>query len=482
MSEQSHLDPRYRWAVAYLRALIQAPPGPPPGTPPEVVRERAQQRLERLRAFLHFLGDPHRAYPVIHVTGTSGKGSTSAFIASILHAAGLRVGLHISPYLQVETEKLQIGGALIAPDRFADYVAELDEAVRAWTARGEQPLTYGEFWTALVFHAFRQEAVEFAVVEVGVGGRFDLTNVVLPEVAVITTVGLDHIRTLGPTIRDIAWHKAGIIKPGRPAVTGVSDPELFAIIAAEARQQGAPLRTVLEGQDFVVRSDHAATALLDLHTGACYRLGLGGRFQAHNAALAVAAVEALGWPPDRVEPAIAAGLAATRFPGRFEIVQERPTVILDGAHNPQKLQALLAALADFPKPARRIVLFGVLDGHDANEMATLLVEHADLVLTTAPEATLRTAAEPLELARLFERLGTPAVPITCVEDALEVALQVARPEDQILVTGSLYLVGQAREHWYPSAEIVRQRTCWPRPGTESAERTPAACHEQPGTV
>lgn len=482
MSEQSYLDPRYRWAVAYLRALIQAPPGPPPGTPPEVVRHRAQQRLERLRAFLHFLGDPHRAYPVIHVTGTSGKGSTSAFIASILHAAGLRIGLHISPYLQVETEKLQIGGALIAPDRFADYVAELDEAVRAWTARGEQPLTYGEFWTALVFHAFRQEAVEFAVVEVGVGGRFDLTNVVLPEVAVITTVGLDHIRTLGPTIRDIAWHKAGIIKPSRPVVTAVDDPELLAVIVEEARKLGAPLRTVREGHDFAVQVDRDSTLLIDSRTGACYRLGLSGRFQAQNAALAIAAIHALGWPQDRAGPAIAQGLAATRFPGRFEIVQEQPMVILDGAHNPQKLGALLAALTDLPKPARRIVVFGVLDGHDATEMAALLAEYADVVLTTAPEATLRTAADPLELARLFEQHGTTAVPVRCVEEALDIALRVAQPHDQILITGSLYLVGQARERWYPSAEIVRQRTCWPQTSTDSAESMPTVCREQHGTV
>ncbi|MCX7624065.1 MAG: bifunctional folylpolyglutamate synthase/dihydrofolate synthase [Thermomicrobium sp.] len=482
MAEFASIDPRYRWAVSYLRALIQAPPGPPPGTPPEVVRERARQRLERLRSFLAFFGEPHRAYPVVHVTGTSGKGSTSAFIASILHAAGYRVGLHISPYLQVETEKLQIGDRLLPADRFATYVAELDEAVRAWLAEGEDPLTYGEFWTALVFHTFRREAVDFAVVEVGVGGRFDLTNVVFPEVSVITTVGLDHVRTLGPTIRDIAWHKAGIIKPGRPAVTGVDDPDLLAIIADEARRNGAPLRVVLPGRDFTVNCEAGATFLVETRTGRRYRLGLGGRFQAHNAALASAAIRELGWPSERAEAAIAQGLATARFPGRFELVQERPMVVLDGAHNPQKLRALLAALEDLPRAARRIAIFGVLDGHDAEEMARLLAERVDLVFTAAPEATLRTAADPTALAVLFERLGTPAVPMRCVEEAVDVALEVARSDDLVLVTGSLYLVGQARERWYPSAEIVRQRTCWPERTNGTVRQAGTVCGEGSNTV
>jgi len=482
MTEPSSLDPRYRWAVGYLRALIQAPPGPPPGTPPEEVRARAQQRLERLRAFLDFIGAPHRTYPVIHVTGTSGKGSTSAFIAGILQAAGFRVGLHISPYLQVETEKLQIAGRLIAPDRFAQYVAELDEAVRAWIAAGGQALTYGEFWTALVFHAFRQEAVEFAVVEVGVGGRFDLTNVVVPEVSVITTVGLDHIRTLGPTIRDIAWHKAGIIKPGRPVVTGVDDPELLPIIAEEARKRQAPLKVVRAGLDFSVRQEGPHTVLVTLPEGHSYRLGLAGKFQAQNAALAAAAIRTLGWPAERTEQAIARGLATTRFPGRFEIVQERPTVLLDGAHNPQKLTALLAALAHLPRPSRRIVIFGVLDGHDAAEMAQLLAPQADLVITTSPQATLRTPADAVELARIVERYGTAAVPIPDVDEAVSLALQLSGPTDQILVTGSLYLVGQARERWYPGTEIVRQQTCWPTATEAAREESDAICREQRGTV
>ncbi len=479
MHDLTRLDARYRWAVSYLRALIQAPPGPPPGTPPEVVRLRAQRRLERLRAFLSFLNDPHCAYPVIHVTGTSGKGSTAAFIASILDSAGYRVGLHVSPYLQVETEKLQIGRQLIAAERFADLVAELDEAARSWIARGGQPLTYGEFWTALVFNAFRAERVDIAVVEVGVGGRFDLTNVVQPAVSVITTVGLDHIRTLGPTIRDIAWHKAGIIKPGRPAITGVTEPELLSVLQAEATAVGAPLRVLMRGRDFDHVLEEGRSFLVDRLHQRKFLLGLDGDFQATNAALAVAAVRALS--PELAahlsDEAIAHGLATARFPGRFEIVQRAPMVVLDGAHNPQKLEALLTALDRLPQPGRRIVVFGVLDGHDAPAMAARLARQVDIAITTAPRAILREAADPDSLAAIFASHGCTALAIPEVDGAIETALALATPEDQVLVTGSLYLVGQARERWYPAADIVTQQTCWPKRVERTATEAEAACRQ-----
>lgn len=484
MSTPGSLDAHYRWATAYLRALIQAPPGPPPGTPPEVVRLRAQRRLERLRSFLDYLGNPHRTYPVVHVTGTSGKGSTAAFVASLLHAHGYRVGLHISPYLQVELEKLQIGQGLIAPEAFARYVAELDDAVRRWIARGGQPLTYGEFWTALVFYGLQHEAVDIAVIEVGVGGRFDLTNVVEPEVAIITTVGLDHLRTLGPTIHDIAWHKAGIIKPGRPVLTGVTDPELLAIIRAESEKVNATLTVIQEGVDYEPIVERGRALYLDRSTGRAYVLGLPGSFQVANAALAVAAVRQLGHLPlgPLDDDTIARGLALTRFPGRFEIVQETPQVILDGAHNPQKLEALLAALASLPESERLIVVYGVLDGHDAYHMAHLLAPHVDQAITTAPRAIMREAADPITLAGIFQQHGVSAEAIHSVEEAVERALAMARPGDRILITGSLYLVGQARERWYPSREIIAQRTCWPLVSGDAIAFDTARCSERHRTV
>jgi dihydrofolate synthase/folylpolyglutamate synthase len=484
MSDASVPDARYRWATGYLRALIQAPPGPPPGIPPEIVRLRAQRRMERLRDFLAYLGNPHRVYPVIHITGTSGKGSTAAFIANILHVAGYRTGLHTSPYLQVETEKLQIAGQLIAPERFAEEVAILDQAVRSWIARGGQPLTYGEFWTALVFQTLRSERVDVAVIEVSVGGRFDLTNVVLPEVAVITTVGLDHVRTLGPTIRDIAWHKAGIIKPGRPAITGVTDPELLAIIAAEADAVGASLTVVREGSDYGVTSTGLGTTLTDLRTGHTFPIGLLGSYQARNAALAIAAIRTFA---DRIggridDETIARGLVTTRFPGRFEIIQETPLVILDGAHNPQKMAALLEALDALSVQGRRLALFGVLEGHDALTMATMLAKSVDMVVLTTPRAFLRTAADPVELAAACQAQGTHAVTVDDPAEALALVLEMAQPNDLIVVTGSLYLVGHVREHWYPSSLIVTQRTCWPIRRSIPIQGAESACRQQHGSV
>ena len=484
MSGASVPDARYRWATGYLQALIQAPPGPPPGTPPEIVRLRAQRRLERLRDFLDYLGNPHRVYPVIHVTGTSGKGSTAAFIANILRVAGYRTGLHTSPYLQVETEKLQIAGQLIAPERFAEEVSTLDQAVRSWIARGGQPLTYGEFWTALVFQTLRSERVDVAVIEVGVGGRFDLTNIVLPEVAVITTVGLDHVRTLGPTIRDIAWHKAGIIKPGRPAITGVTDPELLAIIKAEAEAVGAPLMVVREGTDYRVISTGLDTRLSDHHTGHVFPIGLFGSHQARNAALAVAAVRTFA---DRTgsridDETIARGLATTRFPGRFEIIQRTPLVILDGAHNPQKMAALLEALSTLSVQGRRLALFGVLDGHDALTMAAMLARSVDMIVITTPRAFLRTAADPVELAAACQAQGTHAVTVDDPAEALALVLDMAQSDDLIVVTGSLYLVGHVREHWYPSSLILTQRTCWPMLQSTPFEEAKSACRQQHGSV
>jgi len=454
----------YHWASAYLLGLIQGPPSPPPGATTEEIRARAQARLERLAAFLDFIGRPQDAYPSVHVTGTSGKGSTATFIASILNQAGYLAGLHLSPYLQVETEKLQIGGQLLPADRFARYVAELDGLVEFWMKRGGQRLTYGEFWVALTFLAFAREQVEVAVIEVGVGGRFDLTNLIQPEVSVITSVGLDHVRTLGPTLLDIAWHKAGIIKPGRPAVTTVTDPGPLAVIRQEAERQAAPLDVLVPGQDFaVLECDRDGTHMLDLRRGRRFRLGLCGRFQAANAAVAVAAVEKLAHLSrgSVAESAIAAGLAEVRIPGRIEVVQELPHVVLDGAHNPDKVGALLESLSCLGNPRRRIVVFGVLEGHDATAMARQLASVADQAVVTAPAAVQREHA-PLELlAETFRAHGCPASIVVEPLEAITLALELAESGDQVLVTGSLYLVGQVRERWYPAREVVLQCSSWP---------------------
>lgn len=456
---------RYQWASDYIEGLIQAPPTPRPGATREEIRARALARIDRLRRFLAFAGDPQTKYRSVHIGGTSGKGSTSAFIASILHAAGYRTGLHTTPYLQVETEKLQIDGRLVAGDRFAEHVEALDHLTRRWAERGGDRLTYGEFWVALTFLAFARDEVDVAVVEVGAGGRFDLTNVILSDVAVITSIGLDHTRTLGGTLPEIAWHKAGIIKPGRPAVTTVTQPECFEVIQREAIEQGAPLTHLVPGRDFAfLGTDGTGSRVQYPVGGRVFELPLAGTFQGGNAAAAIGAARAFGeWVQQPIsDEVIAKGLETTRFPGRMEIVQTGPRVILDGAHNPAKMTSLVRSVRLVGSPRRRIVVFGCLSSHDYTTQAQIVAEVADEVIVTAPIAVQRTSAPPEDLAAVIRQSGKPAEVVDDPREAIKLALARAEPADEILVTGSLYLVGEIREHWYHSHDIVLAQSCWPR--------------------
>ncbi len=455
---------RYKWASRYINDLIQGPPSPRPGATPEEIRARSLARIDHLRRFLEFVGNPQQSYRSVHVGGTSGKGSTSALIAGILHAAGYHTGLHVSPYLQVETEKLQIDGRLMPGDRFADHVAALDHEIKGWVANGEAPLTYGEFWVALTFFSFAREELDWAVIEVGAGGRFDLTNVLLSDVAVITSIGLDHVRTLGGTIPEIAWHKAGIIKPGRPAVTTVRKPDAFAVIEREAIEKASSLTRMLEGRDFDVLSTGAdGTRVLDRASGRTFTTVLPGHFQGMNVAAAAAAVRAIPAPlPHPIGPdEIARGIAETRFAGRMEIVQREPLVVLDGAHNPEKMQSFVEGALELDKPERRIVVLGSLDAHDFLSGARIVAPIADEVIVTAPSATERSSAPTDEIASVARDAGKPVEVIPDPRAAIRAALLRATANDHVLVTGSLYLVGAVRELWYDSESIVEAGTCWP---------------------
>lgn len=450
----------YQQAEQYVTGLIMGPPSPAPGSTQDEIRARAVERMTRLRGFLEHLGNPHLQYQTVHIGGTSGKGSTTSLVASILTAAGYRTGSHVSPYLQVATEKLQINGKIASAARYATLVQSMAKAVERWEALGNPRATYGEFWVAMTFLYFAEEMVDMAVIEVGAGGRFDLTNVIQPEVAAITSIGYDHTVTLGNTLPEIAWHKAGILKPGAAAVTGVTNDEALPVIQQEASSVGANLHIVRPGVAFRdVETGRDGTTFLDVPSGRRMRVNLSGTFQAANGALAAATVRALD-DDSITDDAIATGLALTRFPGRLEIVQESPLVILDGAHNPEKIGHMVESLPEMTGERRIILVFGVLESKNYTDMYAALRPHVSVLIATSPEVFAKPPVSAADIGQLADE-GI----VVAVEDdpstAIKRALEMAGPDDVVLVTGSLYLVGNIRERWYPTESILDQGTPWP---------------------
>jgi dihydrofolate synthase/folylpolyglutamate synthase len=432
----------YQRGLATLNSLISGDRAGPDAAQDR--RKRAIRRLERTRYLLDALGRPQDAYATIHVTGTSGKGSTSAAIAAMLTAAGYRTGLRTSPYLQVATEKLQISHRLIDG---ASFAAAVDSVFAAALRLGLAPLVYMEAWAVLSYLWFAQRQIDIAVIEVGAGGRFDTTNVITPEVSVITSVGLDHVVSLGPTLADIAWQKAGIIKCRRPVVIGDLRPETMAVIAQEADALEAPIF-------------HAAPAAPGPETG------MPGAFQAINAAVAQGVMNALR-AGGRAIPASAehAGLAAARLPGRLERLPcAGPGIWLDGAHNADKMQALAGSLK--PLLGRKpVVVLGALGSKDIEAMAGTIAGMASMVICTEPNVLGKHALPVTEVAQALRAVGFGGA-VECEPEpylAVMQAEEIGRTRNEpVVVTGSLYLVGEVRRGWYPDAAIVSQRTPWPR--------------------
>ncbi len=457
---------RYHAAAARMDALIDMTPSPT-DTSREAVTARANMRMQRLLTFLERVGNPHVGLPIIHVGGTSGKGSTSTLVAAMLTAAGYRTGLHTSPYLQTPAEKLQVNGRILGPDAYADLVDEFFVEHDRWMADGNPPLTYGEAFNALMWMFFREKNVDIAVVEVGAGGRFDLTNILQPTLSMITSVGIDHTQTLGPTIADIAWHKAGIIRPGVPAISGVSNPEAQAIIRAEAEEKGTPL-SQLDIDDIVsdVHTTVTGTSWLETTTGITHKMRLAGSFQARNGQMAIMAMHALGHQGFQItDDAIATGLMQARIPGRAEIINDVVPVMLDGAHNDEKVAALVRDVPSLlPTPeGKRIVVAGLLEAKQGDAMIKSLVPVTDVLIATSPQVFAKDAMFTSEIkdyayAAGFEgALYSQPDPLRAIDHALE----IAEPgRDAIIVTGSLYLVGNVRERWYPSAQILRTESMW----------------------
>jgi dihydrofolate synthase/folylpolyglutamate synthase len=450
----------YQQAVQTLYGLIHPPEVPPPFGHGAAA---AEKRLGMMRRLMEALGQPQDAFPAIHVTGTSGKGSTATMIAEVLRQAGLRVGLYSKPHVQIALERILLDGRLIHPRALQSLLDRFQEAARLLARRDGYTPTYTQTWVALALLAFAQASVDVAVVEVGVGGRLDDTNVVHPLAAVITGVGLDHTEYLGPTLTHIAREKAGIIKEGAPAISGVTERGPARVIANAARRGGSALATL--GKQFwfkasTVDLSGGAFAWADLTSSIqSLRVGLLGDHQITNAAIAVTALRAAERRLGRAFPldAYQRGLERAWLPGRLEIVQREPLVILDAAHNAQKAQALRQALDTLVPGHPRVLVVGILADKASEEMLTVLAPGAQAVIVTQPPVIGNKRPERLERLAETARHFAPLVlaepdPTLAVERAL-----AETPGDGVLcVTGSLYLIGAVRGRWFPEARLLAQ--------------------------
>jgi dihydrofolate synthase/folylpolyglutamate synthase len=398
--------------------------------------------LDRIRRLCELMADPQQQFPVIHITGTNGKTSTAAIITSILRAKGLSVGTYTSPHLERVNERLSWNGEPISDGALAEILEQLAH-LETLLPVDDRPSVF-ELLTAAAFRWFADIAVDVAVVEVGLGGTWDATNVADAQVAVVTNVGIDHVEYLGPTREGIAREKAGIVKPGSTLVLGENDPELLPVF-----QAAGPNELWVAGAEFACVENRLAHGgrLLDVRTpGAAYDdlyLPLHGAHQGDNAACALAAAEAFFGGP--IEPDLAAeALASARSPGRMEIVGRHPLCILDGAHNPEGARAAAATIAEaFPESVSQILVLGLLRGRDPDEMLAAF-DHNAVRLVVVCEPLSPRALPAADVAAAVRRAGIHAIEVPDVADAVDRAVEMADPEDLVLVTGSLYVVGAAR--------------------------------------
>jgi dihydrofolate synthase / folylpolyglutamate synthase len=407
--------------------------------------------LDNIATLATVLGNPHRASPCVHIAGTNGKGSTAAMLESILRHAGFRTGLYTSPHLERINERIRIDGQEIEDEKFAAAWTRVQAAIESLLANGQLAAhpTYFECITALAFVAFAEAGVNFAAYEVGLGGRLDATNIVEPEVAVLTSVDFDHESFLGYSIPEIAAEKAGIIKRGGWVASSVERPEARAVIARRCREAGARLVEVddlwrVEGTGAldgfyraVARSNDSRITL---------EPSLAGRFQIRNALVAAAAARLIAERGFELnDQAIEQGVRSAEWPGRLERLQQRPAVYLDGAHNPSGANQLLAFWKENLADRRIVLVYGAMRDKAVDEIAGLLFPKADFVILTQPLQP-RAISAPL-LAEMTGHLARSSVVVPDPGEALEHALDVSAPNDVIFATGSLYLVGDLRSYW-----------------------------------
>lgn len=435
--------------------------------------------LSRITALLELLGQPHRRYKAVHIAGTKGKGSTAAMIESILRAAEYKTGLFTSPHLHTYRERIQTGGQLITEKRLVAHVERLIPLAERFSG-----LTTFEITTALAFSYFAHEKVEWAILETGLGGRLDTTNVVDPAVVVITLIGYDHVDVLGHRLSQIAFEKAGIIKEGRPVVSMPQRPTALRVIKRTCRERKAPLTLVgrdwtwerkgfdLKGQRLDLhchQKPHAGSSTL-CRDYANLSLPFLGAHQLVNATTVVATVAELARQGVSLSPQnVAEGLKTTSWPGRLQVLNEEPLLVVDGAHNLESTEALAQALKEYFGFQRLILVFGALQGHDFKVMLRELLPLADRVFVT--RSLHPRAIDAQTLAQQVKALGRRCQIEPQVDEALWKALSQAEEADLVCATGSLSVAAEARAAWLESQGVSFQRD--PPPTWQVSGQAPA---------
>jgi dihydrofolate synthase / folylpolyglutamate synthase len=429
----------------------------------------AKFNLENIAVLDERLGHPSRAYRSAHIAGTNGKGSTAAFLESILRRAGLRTGLNTSPHLERINERIRVDGEEIGDEAFARVFMRIHETIEQLLADGKLRAhpTYFECVTAMAFEYFAQQHVEFAIFEVGLGGRLDATNIVLPAVTVVSRVDFDHENFLGHSLVEIAAEKAGILKHGIPVVVAEQHPEARGVILARAKELACPvveanvaykIRETPRVPGMAGKPKQAGLLAANIQeTASGWSLdiapSLPGHFQVQNAVNALAAARLLAACGLAItDEAIAAGIAGTVWPGRLEKLQSSPDIYLDGAHNPSAARELAAFLSENFAGRKIWLLYGALRDKSVDEVAGQLFPLAAEVIITEPRTPRSISAE--QLAEIAGHHARHSQTIPDAERALDYVVASARPEDVIFITGSLYLVGQLRAYWKTRAQVA----------------------------
>jgi dihydrofolate synthase / folylpolyglutamate synthase len=403
--------------------------------------------LTRMVRFMDFLGSPQNDFRSLHIAGSKGKGSVSAFCSSVLKTAGYKVGLYTSPHLKDFEERMQVNGVPISRDTLVNYVEEIKPAVASVPG-----LTTFEIMTGLAFIFFAREKVDIAVIEVGLGGRLDATNIITPEVSVITSLYLDHVSILGDTLDQIAAEKGGIIKPGIPVVSAPQDDLAISVIKEIAARNGSTLIEVefefpseilsrsLDGQTFRISKSRQGQ-------GEEFRIPLLGDYQVINAVTAFAALDVLRSRGFLIEnSAIQDGFKEVNWPARFEVLRRQPPLIVDSAHNPAAMGKLRETIDDFFPELPLILVFGISEDKQLAGMYEEILPRVSYLICT--HADHPRAMDPVELLQKAGDIGSRGESIRDVKKALEKALNLAGKERLVVVTGSIFVAASARIAWF----------------------------------